>query len=58
LIIGEGFNRDRLDEIAMETLGHDAKILRPEDVGLNLPDGSISFEEIAAPAALASLALR
>lgn len=58
LVIGEGFGEDRLEAISNETLGHDLRALHARDVGLLFPENEIRFEDIAAPAALASLALR
>jgi Tfp pilus assembly PilM family ATPase len=58
LVIGEGFGEDRLEEISNETLGHDLRALHAADVGLLFPENGLRFEDIAAPAALASLALR
>jgi hypothetical protein len=58
LLIGEDFAAERLSEITNETLGYDTKILRPEDIGFLWQDDALRFDDIAAPAALASLALR
>lgn len=55
LVIGKDFNLKKLNEIGQETLGQAMSILRPEEVGLEIPVGSIGFEEVAAPAGLASL---
>lgn len=57
LLIGEDFPRQRLHEIAGETLGYDLQVLGSNDVGLVLPN-EIRFEDIAAPAGLATLAWR
>ncbi|MBX7055572.1 MAG: hypothetical protein K1X36_11495 [Pyrinomonadaceae bacterium] len=56
LLIGRGLVPARITQIASEALGRSLQILRPEDVGLSFPETSFSFDEIAAPAALASLA--
>jgi Tfp pilus assembly PilM family ATPase len=56
LVIGENFNVSRIKEIANEALGKTLQILRPEDVGLSIPSSNLSFNELAAPAGLASLA--
>jgi hypothetical protein len=56
LITGKNFNFNRLREISNEALGSALDILRPEDVGLNMPASSLQFEDIAAPAGLATLA--
>jgi hypothetical protein len=55
LVVGKNFSSARLKEIADEALGKTLTILRPEDVGLNLPVQTLSFNDIAAPAGLASL---
>lgn len=56
LVIGKDFNLNRLREIAGEALGKTLQILSPNDVGLNLPVTNLHFDEIAAPAGLATLA--
>ncbi|HEX8367090.1 MAG TPA: hypothetical protein VF604_00850 [Pyrinomonadaceae bacterium] len=56
LVVGKHFNFNRLREISAEALGTTLKILRPEDVGLNIPASSLNFDELAAPAGLATFA--
>lgn len=56
LLIGSGLVPAKITQIASEALGRSLQILRPEDVGLSIPDTSFRFDEIAAPAALAALA--
>jgi hypothetical protein len=58
LAIGKGLVPNRLKEISAEALGSVVSVLSPEDVGLNIPVGSLRFDEIAAPAALAKLGYR
>lgn len=55
LVVGKNFPFSKLKEIANEALGRTLNILRPEDVGLNIPVSSLNFDEIAAPAGLAAL---
>ena len=55
LVVGKNFTPARLKEIAAEALGKTLDILRPEDVGLNMPVQTLNFDDIAAPAGLASL---
>lgn len=55
LVVGKNFTPARLKEIADEALGRTLAILRPEDVGLNLPVQTLSFADLAAPAGLATL---
>lgn len=55
LVVGKDFVPDKLKEIADEALGRTLQILQPQDVGLILPTQDLSFDEVAAPAGLASL---
>ena len=55
LVVGKNFSFAKLRDIANEALGRTLNILRPEDVGLNIPIDSLNFDEIAAPAGLAAL---
>jgi len=54
LVIGKNFNPSRLKEISGEALGQELIVLRPEDVGLNIPVSSLSFDDLAAPAGIAA----
>jgi hypothetical protein len=56
LVVGEGLSKARVTEIVNETLGTSIRPLDAADVGLALPDGELSFDRIAAPAGLATLA--
>lgn len=58
LIVGRNFEPAKIKDIAAEALGRTLNILRPEDIGLNVPTGSLSFEDLAAPAGLATLGWR
>jgi hypothetical protein len=58
LVVGRDFVPAKIREISAEALGTALNILRPEDVGLNLPSNSLSFDDIAAPAGLAALGLK
>lgn len=58
LVIGKDLVPGKIREIASEALGRTLRILNPEDVGLNLPSGSLSFDDLAAPAGLASYGCR
>lgn len=58
LAVGSDLRPSRLREISEEALGSVVNVLRPEDLGLNLPVGSIRFDEVAAPAGLAKLGFR
>lgn len=58
LIVGKNIVPAKIREISAEALGAALDILRPEDVGLNLPSNSLNFDDIAAPAGLATLGLR
>jgi len=56
LIVGEGFDKEHVGEIVQETLETRPRILDPADVGLALPSNELSFDALAAPAGLATLA--
>lgn len=55
LIIGGEIVPAKLKEISNEALGRVLRVLRPEDIGLNVPEGRMLFDDIAAPAGLATL---
>ena len=55
LVVGKNFSFAKLKDIANEALGRTLNILRPEDIGLNIPVSNLNFDEIAAPAGLAAL---
>lgn len=54
LLVGKNFAPAKLEEIVDEALGRTLNVLRPEDVGLMLPVQDLSFDDLAAPAGLAS----
>lgn len=55
LVIGKNILPSKIKEISADALGMALTILRPEDVGLYIPAGELSFDDLAAPAGLASL---
>lgn len=55
LVIGSAFVPEKLHQITAEALGETIDLLRPEEVGLNLPISNLNFDDIAAPAGLATL---
>jgi Tfp pilus assembly PilM family ATPase len=55
LVVGKNIDPARVREISTEALGQELTILRPEDVGLNIPVSSFSFDDLAAPAGVAAL---
>lgn len=55
LLVGKDFAPAKLKDIAAEALGRTLNILRPEDVGLNLPVQHLRFDDLAAPAGLAAM---
>jgi hypothetical protein len=55
LVMGELLDKQRVVEIAQETLGVRLRPLGANDVGLTIP-GDLPFDLIAAPAGLARLA--
>ena len=58
LTIGKDMLPAKIREISSEALGRPLRILQAEDVGLNVPTGSLSFDDLAAPAGLASYGFR
>jgi hypothetical protein len=56
LVVGEGFNKDHVSEIVNETLEVSLRALGPVELGLALPSSELSFDVIAAPAGLATMA--
>jgi hypothetical protein len=57
-VIGKDLLPAKIKEISAEALGRTLRVLRAEDVGLNVPVGSLSFDDLAAPAGLASYGWR
>lgn len=55
LVIGKNFVSSNVQAIAAEALGRNLKVLSPEEVGLSLPGGGLTFDDLAAPAGLAAL---
>jgi hypothetical protein len=55
MVIGHGLERDTVSSIASDALGHELGMISHEDVGLDIPTGSLTFNDIAAPAGLAAL---
>lgn len=58
LVVGKDLLYSRIKEISTEALGRALRILRAEDVGLSLPSGNLSFDDLAAPAGLATFGWR
>lgn len=55
LIIGKNIVPSKIREISADALGRALTVLRPEDIGLYIPSGNLSFDDLAAPAGLAAL---
>ena len=55
LVIGEGLDKNRVAEIARDSLGVSLRPLEAADIGLSIP-GDLPFDTIAAPAGLARMA--
>jgi hypothetical protein len=56
LVVGEGFDKHHVSDIVNETLETNPRVLGSTDVGLALMSKELSFDAIAAPAGLATLA--
>ncbi len=55
MVVGADFVPSRIQSIASEALGRELRVLSPDELGLNIPGGGLSFDAIAAPAGLAAL---
>ncbi len=55
MVLGEGLNSERLNLITAEAMGEPVAVVIPEDLGFNIPVGSLRFQDLAAPAGLATL---
>ncbi|HMQ02822.1 MAG TPA: hypothetical protein PKD26_02795 [Pyrinomonadaceae bacterium] len=58
LVVGKGLIPQKIREISTEAMGRALTVLRPDEVGLNLPVNALAFDDVAAPAGLASLGWR
>jgi len=58
LIVGKDLVPAKIKEISAEALGTALRILRPDEVGLNIPASSLNFDDLAAPAGLAAYGYR
>lgn len=56
LVVGEGFDKNHVSQVVSETLETKPRLLDSQTIGLALPSGEFSFDAIAAPAGLATLA--
>ena len=55
MVVGGEFAPARVESIASEALGRNVRVLSSDDIGLSLPDGGPTFNDLAAPAGLAAL---
>ncbi len=58
LVVGRTIKPARIKEISAEAFGRALHMITPDDIGLELPVSSLTFDEVAAPAGLAALGLR
>lgn len=58
LLVGKELAPNKIKEISAEALGRTLQVLHPDEIGLNIPVGSLSFDDVAAPAGLAALGWR
>jgi len=58
LVIGKSFVPARIREISADALGQALDTMRPEDIGLSLPAGAFTLDDVAAPAGLAAYGYR
>jgi hypothetical protein len=57
MIIGHSLASDHVGAIASDALGQELGMVSHTDVGLDIPPGSLTFNDIAAPAGLAALGI-
>lgn len=57
LVIGKNIVPSKIRDISADALGRALTVLRPDDVGLYIPAGNLSFDDLAAPAGLAAMGL-
>jgi hypothetical protein len=55
LVVGASLVPERIRTIAADALGRDLRVLSVDEVGLDLPTGELNFNDVAAPAGLATL---
>ena len=55
LTIGNAFVPEKIREISKDALGRAVEVYLPADVGMEMPIGNLNFDDVAAPAGLASL---
>ena len=58
LVVGKEFLPSKVQEIASDALGRALHVMSPEEVGLSLPGGGFSFDDVAAPAGAAALSFK
>ncbi|MDI1240438.1 MAG: hypothetical protein PSX80_00790, partial [bacterium] len=58
LLIGRDLVSDKIRAISADAFGRTLAIVRSEDVGFNVPVGSLNFDDLAAPAGLATFGWR
>lgn len=58
LLVGRDLVPEKIRAISAEAFGRTLAIVRSEDVGLDVPVGSLSFDDLAAPAGLAACGWR
>ncbi len=56
MVLGDPLDKERLYEITAEAVGSELQVVRPNDLGFEIPANNLSFDDLAAPAGLASLA--
>ena len=58
MLIGRDLVPERIRAISTEAFGRSLSIVKSDEVGLNVPVGSLSFDDLAAPAGLAAYGWR
>ncbi len=55
MVLGDGLNKERVNLITAEAMGEPIGVVVPDDLGFNIPVGNLRFQDLAAPAGLATL---
>ncbi len=55
MVVGRTLVSAKVQAIASDALGRQLRVLSNDDIGLNMPGGTLSFDDLAAPAGLATL---
>lgn len=58
LLVGRDLVPEKIRDISAEAFGRAVSVVKADEIGLRLPGGGLSFDDLAAPGALASFGFR